>query len=504
MNIIYEFADYLNHNGYCVTSDRVERFLKAFGGSGLDVTESEDAVAVMRVVFCAGRKEQDGLPEHFRYFIRHRDEIREEREERERKKKRLDEALRNIKEKQEALKKEMREKQEEGPPSAFPFSRSQKAVLAARPGLDALLEGKTMGSYDLDALEEVAAGIIRESEQALLEGDLSRFRELEKIHNVLRRVISKAEKFQAEAAKTAQEKERELRAKLRKLEAERKRKQEELDGILERIAGGGVTLKPEASMHRMAFHGGGAVISPSAGELMDRSFNALTDRQKKQVYEYIRDNISAFRTRYMRRNHTEGAVNMQRTIAEACRTGGHPLKLCYDMPKRSKTDLILVLDVSGSCKEASGMMLAFMHALQSVFPRGCRAYAFVNSLYDISKVMETDDADVAIRETLGMIPRAGVYSNYEVPLRQLWNEHNQELSRDSMVIFMGDCRNNKNDAGEDYIRNICRRVKNSMWLNTEQPGEWDHGDSIAGIYGKYAKMRPVLTPGDLLTCIEEI
>ena len=100
-----------------------------------------------------------------------------------------------------------------------------------------------------------------------------------------------------------------------------------------------------------------------------------------------------------------------------------------------------------------------MHAMKEVFPGGCKTYAFTNRLYDISKFFETDNPDESVKAVLDAIPRAGAYSNYEVPFRTFYEEHMSEVTGDSYVYFIGDARNNKNASGEDYVKAIARKAK---------------------------------------------
>lgn len=59
---------------------------------------------------------------------------------------------------------------------------------------------------------------------------------------------------------------------------------------------------------------------------------------------------------------------MGKTIQAACKTGGIPFEVCFAKPKRNRSNLILILDISGSCKEASEMMLGFMYLLKVCLP----------------------------------------------------------------------------------------------------------------------------------------
>ena len=73
-----------------------------------------------------------------------------------------------------------------------------------------------------------------------------------------------------------------------------------------------------------------------------------------------------------------------------------------------------------------------------------------------------------------------------------------------MVIFIGDARKNKNDPGKEYIRNICRKAKHAYWLNTDASDKWDQGDSIASVYGYYARMYETVNIRQLLGFIMEM
>ena len=143
---------------------------------------------------------------------------------------------------------------------------------------------------------------------------------------------------------------------------------------------------------------------------------------------------------------------MGKTIQAACKTGGIPFEVCFAKPKRNRSNLILILDISGSCKEASEMMLGFMYLLKDVFAGGCRAYVFVNSLYDVTEIMETDSIDKAVQSVLQAVPAKGVYSDYNRPLEMLWKKNRKYLKKDSFILFLGDYRNNKNPSGTEWMK----------------------------------------------------
>lgn len=270
--------------------------------------------------------------------------------------------------------------------------------------------------------------------------------------------------------------------------------------------------KLAAQNHRPEFDGGTSAVQTVHqdflidDELLQTNLTRLSIEEQKQIYEAIKKNALALKTR-MRRNiqSTERrTLDVGATIRNACKTGGIPLQLQFRQPRPNKTRIVLVLDISGSCIRASQMMLTLLHSLVDVFPGGIQVFAFVNSLYDISRLMETEDVEEAIRQVFATIPTRGVYSDYSKPLQTLLKEHRQAFTSETMTIFIGDARNNQNESCEDIFKQIARTSKVCWWLNTEPPHEWNTADSIAGIYGQYAKMIPVLSTQDLLNFLKAL
>lgn len=195
-------------------------------------------------------------------------------------------------------------------------------------------------------------------------------------------------------------------------------------------------------------------------------------------------------------------LDFKQTYKKAMETGGVPIRLSYIKPKISRSKLIMFLDISGSCREASELMLKFMYIMREVFQGGCKTYVFVNRLYDVSEFMELPDIDLAIKEIFNAIPTRGVYSDYYRPFEEF---NLSEVTKESILFFIGDARNNKNPTGEENIKNICRKAKRSYWFNTEDFELWNTGDSIASIYGKYMNRQyEVTTPMSLINSLMDI
>ena len=299
----------------------------------------------------------------------------------------------------------------------------------------------------------------------------------------------------------------EFETRIKELEEEEKQIQNELDNKLYTLSHQ-FKEKTAPVTHRETFKGGGAVqlLDEAMPQFMDKPFKQLTKKEKEYIYQYIRYNIVSFKTRLGRYLYTQEKrkIDMERTIQMTCKTGGIPLKLCYEMPKRNRANLILVLDISGSCREASEMLLSFMYLLKNIFTGGCRTYVFVNSLYDVTELMEIDDIHTAVQGVLQSVPTKGVYSDYNRPMEMLWTNNRKYLKKDSFVLFLGDYRNNKNKEGTEWLKNIHARAKKMFFLNTDKKEKWGQGDSIAPVYSRSASMYEARTPSDLIHFIDQI
>lgn len=299
-----------------------------------------------------------------------------------------------------------------------------------------------------------------------------------------------------QAKKEAKEKRYTIQQKINKVrdqEQYQKNMQEQLDSLLTELVKKQKELEKESSQnHREEFledyyHASVRATGVGVDGLLDTDFKNLTSLEKDALKRYIRENARQFRTRMTHNLNAQEKrkLDFPETIKLACATDGVPIRLRFKKPKRKKTKLVLILDVSGSCRDASELMLYFMFYMQEMFPGGCLSYVFTNQLYDISEFMKMPNGEDAIRTVLSTIPTRGVYSDYNRPLAQICEEHISKITSDSMLFFIGDARNNKNPSGEEYLKIITRKAKYSYWLNTDRKEKWNQGDSIIGTYAPY-------------------
>lgn len=539
LDFLSEFAVFLQDHKFAVSESALAHLLRLVESAGVDITEEDEMLAALSVCLAKTGEQVAKMKALFREFLIQKNiPQREEQKEKEKQEKRKEldlfvsdaqKQLENLKRQKERIRKNIIQKAHEN-------ESKPKVSRKTQTQLKKLSETKTKSQKQIEQAKKMLLGelpwdekqagclyqtLMKQAEKSLYDGDLEQVDAMMDISKELSSAITKRQKNTAELESAISQAQEETDQQIKKLQRQMKDEQRryedtcrELDRAFEQMKRGmdssndSLTIKPSSVIHRADFIGGGSIQTMNAEfvRLSEKPFKKLTEAEKNQMREYLRQNLLAFKTRMTRNINSKRrlSLNLEETMRESIRTCGQPINLIYKQPRRSKADLVLILDVSGSCKDASEMMLTFIGLLKEVFPRGCSAFAFVNSLYDISRVYDTEDVDNAAKQILTMIPRSGQYSNYERPLRSMWKEYRNRISKDSMIIFIGDARNNKNDAGENYIKNICRKAKCAYWLNTDDRKKWDQGDSIASVYGHYAAMYEIRNIRQLLGFLSEM
>ena len=177
--------------------------------------------------------------------------------------------------------------------------------------------------------------------------------------------------------------------------------------------------------------------------------------------------------RYTRRKH--GRLDFRRTIRASISHGGVPLSLLLRGRKPGKPDLLALCDVSGSVCVVSDFLLALVSPAASYF-RQVRTFAYIDRVCEVSfeagHVVPHDDMlDLYALSDFGKV------------LQDFWQTYGELLlTRNTVVLILGDARNNRRPPRPDLLARIRERVKTLVWLNPEPLERWDTGDSVMGKY----------------------
>jgi uncharacterized protein with von Willebrand factor type A (vWA) domain len=185
--------------------------------------------------------------------------------------------------------------------------------------------------------------------------------------------------------------------------------------------------------------------------------------------------------RYRRAHH--GRFDLRRTVAQSLRSGNEvPFNLAYRRRHINKLRLLVLCDVSGSVWQVSTFLLKLVHTLQAEFT-SVRSLLFVNSLVEVTPLfrhMRFPQDLTALRQ----YPNLNLfgYSDFGRTFYQFYQDYLGEINRDTVLLILGDARNNAFDPQAWTLEEIRQRCRRIIWLNPEPQQEWNKDDSVIDLY----------------------
>jgi uncharacterized protein with von Willebrand factor type A (vWA) domain len=181
----------------------------------------------------------------------------------------------------------------------------------------------------------------------------------------------------------------------------------------------------------------------------------------------------AARTSRRERRMRRGRIDIRRTIRRAVARGGALVDLQRRGRRPGKPALVVLCDVSGSVARASDLLLALLAGCESAFARVTR-FAFVDRLVSVEYV------DGQIRPD-GELDLYG-FSDHGAVLAELDAHAEGLVDRRTVLLVLGDARNNRRPARADALTRLARRARAVVWAVPESRARWDTGDSALASY----------------------
>lgn len=266
-------------------------------------------------------------------------------------------------------------------------------------------------------------------------------------------------------------------------------------------------LKNQSVNHRDVFKGGHNTVKTknAIDKLLNEDVTQLSRADIEKVLTYIRTNAKTFRQKLRKLYMTQQKkqVDIKKTIEKSVQCDGEIARLYYKKPIKSKANVVMLADISGSCRAMTSLALTYMGLMREVFPGGCHLFVFVNHLVPVDRYFSNENVTSAVESINKSVPSRGIYSNYGVPLKELRYDNTGIINKDTTIVMLGDCRNNKNYSGAEEVEWLSKRASNFFVLNPDQLNKWGQGDSIADLYAKSgATVCRVSSTQDLLTFLE--
>lgn len=206
-------------------------------------------------------------------------------------------------------------------------------------------------------------------------------------------------------------------------------------------------------------------------------FAAYTDLEFAQARDTLAILKRRFRVRLGRRLRIAkaGRIDFRRTIRAATQRGGVLADLRFRARRPRRIDLTILADISGSVRYAAELMLELVAGARGHFHR-VRSFAYIDRLaeaeFESGHLVTTPALDLYARSDFGRV------------LGELLERRADTLSRQTVVLILGDGRNNRRPARADLLREIARNCRAVVWLNPEEPARWGTGDSAIEQYAR--------------------
>jgi uncharacterized protein with von Willebrand factor type A (vWA) domain len=212
--------------------------------------------------------------------------------------------------------------------------------------------------------------------------------------------------------------------------------------------------------------------------LLAKPFRGMDPRDVEALRELLAELSRRLRVRWSRRvaRAVRGRLDLRRTIRRSLSRGGVPIELLMRAPRPGKADLVALVDLSYSTATAAEFLLAVL-APAGRFFRRVTLLAYVDRPCPVS----FEGGHVVPHEALDLNAR----SDFGSVLKRLGDRSDVVLGRNTVLLILGDARNNRRPPRSDLLRDLHRRVRSVMWLNPEPPERWNTGDSVMASYERH-------------------
>jgi uncharacterized protein with von Willebrand factor type A (vWA) domain len=211
--------------------------------------------------------------------------------------------------------------------------------------------------------------------------------------------------------------------------------------------------------------------------LMNRPFNALSDKEMDVLRKEVRRLAAILRTRVALRQKRakSGQLDAKATIRANLKHGNVPIEIKH-REHTLKPRLVVLCDISTSMRFCSELMLSLLYALQDQISK-TYAFAFIDHLEFISPDFAGNDSNQAVRQVLERMPSGYYNTDLGYSLANFSAGFLDTVDSRTTFLVVGDGRNNYNNPRIDLFSTLSRRSRKMIWLNPEAVPLWGTGDS---------------------------
>lgn len=223
---------------------------------------------------------------------------------------------------------------------------------------------------------------------------------------------------------------------------------------------------------------------PEDADFMHASRDEM--RELQRAIEPLTRALAARLAQRRRRRH-RGHLDFRSTVRHSLSYGGVPAEPKFRHPRPSKPEIMVVADISGSVASFARFTLQFVHAMAGQFSK-VRSWVFIDGIDEVTRFFdESDDLAEAVHRvnTEADVVWVDGHSDYGHAFEVFHERHAREVTPKTSVLVLGDARNNYHASQAWVLEDLKRRARHLYWLNPEQRGYWDTGDSVIADYAPH-------------------
>lgn len=173
-----------------------------------------------------------------------------------------------------------------------------------------------------------------------------------------------------------------------------------------------------------------------------------------------------------------GKIDLRRTIRKNIKYGGVMLDLKYKKKKIQKPEFLLICDVSDSMARYAVFVLQFIYGLSNAV-KDIESFIFSEDLERITDYFTKENSfETTMAEVVSGSQQWGKTTDFNQALKTFQAQHMDLLKPETLVFIMSDTKTLEVEEAAANLKNIKRRVKDIVWLNTLPESEWEDLKSV--------------------------
>ncbi len=193
-------------------------------------------------------------------------------------------------------------------------------------------------------------------------------------------------------------------------------------------------------------------------------------RQWREVVQLIQRYVAKKKTRRMVKSHKPAMVDFRTILKRSMLRGGDIHQLAYKKKKVSKTNIVLLCDVSKSMELYSKFVIQMMYALQNSSLR-IHCYVFSTSLHAVSKTLKRQRLADALKAITDEVDEWHSGTQIGNSLQQFLTQHGKKvLTKNTFTFVVSDGWDGGNiKTLEHNLRQLKHKSEQLLWVNPLAP-----------------------------------